>query len=128
MQLRNFFENDEKLIPADVLKIALTQNFQNIQEWIQILKPFELSSEDKLPASTIRKKQTDFGSVDEIDLGKYFHFDNHTVFSHHRHLYFNEFITKAKNNFRQRNGRFGKYDGRIQIVSAVEKFRDRPKT
>ncbi|MDN5626695.1 MAG: DNA polymerase III subunit alpha [Weeksellaceae bacterium] len=69
------------VIPADVLKIpeSKLKDFQTANP--NPIKPFGIVIRRQVASFNNKKKQSDFGSIDEIDLGKYFHFDNHTVFS-----------------------------------------------
>ena len=69
------------VIPADVLKISeeQLQNFKKSHP--EPIQPFGIIIRRQVADFNNKKKQSDFGSVDEIDLGDYFNFDNHSVFS-----------------------------------------------
>ena len=45
------------------------------------IKPFGIVIRRQVASFNNKKKQSDVGSIDDIDLGKYFNFDNHSVFS-----------------------------------------------
>lgn len=69
------------IIPAELLKISEDQlrYFQTL--YPGPIQPFDIVIRRQVADFHNKKKQTDFGSVDDIDLGKYFNFDNHSVFS-----------------------------------------------
>ncbi|MDQ1095477.1 MULTISPECIES: DNA polymerase III subunit alpha [Chryseobacterium] len=69
------------IIPAELLKISEDQlkYFQTI--YPGPIQPFDIVIRRQVADFHNKKKQTDFGSIDDIDLGKYFNFDNHSVFS-----------------------------------------------
>ncbi len=69
------------VIPPETLKIseAELKNFQSLHA--EPIKPFGIIIRRQVADFNTKKKQNDFGSIDEIDLGSYFNFDNHSVFS-----------------------------------------------
>ncbi|WP_419868253.1 DNA polymerase III subunit alpha [Chryseobacterium sp. CT-SW4] len=69
------------IIPPEILKISEDQlkYFQSL--YPDPVKPFGIVIRRQVADFHNKKKQADFGSIDEIDLGKYFNFDNHSVFS-----------------------------------------------
>ncbi|WP_294207953.1 DNA polymerase III subunit alpha [uncultured Chryseobacterium sp.] len=69
------------IIPAELLKISEDQlrYFQTL--YPGPIQPFDIVIRRQVADFHNKKKQTDFGSIDDIDLGKYFNFDNHSVFS-----------------------------------------------
>ncbi|RKS97666.1 DNA polymerase III subunit alpha [Chryseobacterium defluvii] len=69
------------VIPAEVLKISEDQLKYFRTLYPDPIKPFSIVIRRQVADFHNKKKQTDFGSIDEIDLGKYFNFDNHSVFS-----------------------------------------------
>lgn len=69
------------VIPAEVLKISEDQLEYFKTLYPDPIKPFGIVIRRQVADFHNKKKQADFGSVDEIDLGKYFNFDNHSVFS-----------------------------------------------
>ena len=69
------------VIPAEVLKISEEQLLQYQNNHLDPIKPFGIFIRRQVADFNAKKKQSDFGSIDEIDLGKYFNFHNHSVFS-----------------------------------------------
>lgn len=69
------------IIPAELLKVSKDQlrYFQTL--YPGPIQPFDIVIRRQVADFHNKKKQTDFGSIDDIDLGKYFNFDNHSVFS-----------------------------------------------
>ena len=69
------------VIPAEVLKISEDQLTYFKTLYPDPIKPFNIVIRRQVADFHNKKKQQDFGSIDEIDLGRYFNFDNHSVFS-----------------------------------------------
>jgi len=69
------------VIPAEVLKISEDQLTYFRTLYPDPIKPFNIVIRRQVADFHNKKKQQDFGSIDEIDLGRYFSFDNHSVFS-----------------------------------------------
>ncbi|WP_370897061.1 DNA polymerase III subunit alpha [Chryseobacterium gossypii] len=69
------------VISSEILRISEDQlrYFQSL--YPNPIQPFGIVIRRQVADFHNKKKQTDFGSIDEIDLGKYFNFDNHSVFS-----------------------------------------------
>lgn len=55
------------------------QTFQQIHS--QPIAPFDIVIRRQVADSKKKKKQIDFGDTDEIDLGNYFNFHNHSIYS-----------------------------------------------
>ena len=69
------------VIPTDVLKTSETQLKEFQAHNPNPIKPFGIVIRRQVASFNNKKKQSDVGSIDDIDLGKYFNFDNHSVFS-----------------------------------------------
>ncbi|CAA7193688.1 DNA polymerase III subunit alpha [Chryseobacterium potabilaquae] len=69
------------VIPAEILKVSEDQLAYFKTLYPDPIKPFSIVIRRQVADFNAKKKQTDFGSIDEVDLGKYFNFDNHSVFS-----------------------------------------------
>ncbi|QIG89367.1 DNA polymerase III subunit alpha [Chryseobacterium sp. POL2] len=69
------------LIPADLLKISEDQLklYQKLHP--EPIQPFDIVIRRQVAGFNNKKKKQDFGSIDEIDLGKYFNFNSHSVYS-----------------------------------------------
>lgn len=69
------------IIPKEKLLFTDEQlrHFQSLHS--QPIKPFEIVIRRQVEASQKKKKQIDFGDADEIEIGDYFHFHNHSIYS-----------------------------------------------
>ena len=77
-----FFEMMRKgIIPAEVLKVSEDQLAYFKKLYPDPIKPFEIVIRRQVADFNNKKKQADVGSIDDINLGKYFNFNNHSVFS-----------------------------------------------
>lgn len=111
------------LISADVLKVSEMQLQEFKKANPSIIKPFGIVIRRQIANFNIKKKQTDFGSIDDIDLGKYFHFDNHSIFSTLMATStINDLINKATEENFSAVGMvdIGNMMGAFKFVSAVE--------
>ena len=54
------------------------QHFQKI--WSEPIKPFDIVIRRQV-ADSKKKSNVDFGDTDEIEIGDYFNFHNHTIYS-----------------------------------------------
>ena len=111
------------IIPAEVLKVSEDQlaYFKTLHP--DPIKPFNIVIRRQVADFNNKKKQQDFGSIDEIDLGKYFNFDNHSVFSTLTATSsINDLIKKATDDNFPAVGMvdLGNMMGAFKFVSAVE--------
>lgn len=69
------------IIPSEVLKISEDQltYFKTLHP--DPIRPFSIIIRRQVADFNSKKKQTDVGSIDDVDLGRYFNFNNHSVFS-----------------------------------------------
>ena len=119
-----FFEmmrND--LIPADKLLIsdAELQNF--IKTHPNPFPPFGIIIRRQV-ADSKKKKKVDFGSFDEIEIGDYFNFHNHSIYSSlQASSHISDLVNKAiRNNFSAAGlVDLGNMMGAFKFVSEVEK-------
>ncbi|MEC3875796.1 DNA polymerase III subunit alpha [Chryseobacterium salviniae] len=111
------------VIPAEVLKISEDQLAYFKTLYPDPIKPFSIVIRRQVADFHNKKKQQDFGSIDEIDLGKYFNFDNHSVFSTlSATSSINDLIKKATDDNFPAVGMvdLGNMMGAFKFVSAVE--------
>ncbi len=111
------------IIPAEKLKISETELQDFINAHRSPVKPFAIVIRRQVAASK-KKKKNDFGDTDEIEIGDYFNFHNHSIYSSLQassHLH--ELIDKAlKNNFSAVGlVDLGNMMGAFKFVSEVEK-------
>lgn len=69
------------IVPAEVLKISEDQLQYFKTLYPDPIKPFGIVIRRQVAEFNNKKKQSDAGNIDDIDLGKYFNFNNHSVFS-----------------------------------------------
>ncbi|WP_407402687.1 DNA polymerase III subunit alpha [Chryseobacterium sp.] len=69
------------IITSEILKTSEDQlaYFQTL--YPDPIKPFPIIVRRQVADFNNKKKKADVGSVDDVDLGRYFNFDNHSVFS-----------------------------------------------
>ncbi|RMZ58610.1 DNA polymerase III subunit alpha [Chryseobacterium nematophagum] len=111
------------VIPAEILKVSEDQLAYFKTLYPDPIKPFSIVIRRQVADFNAKKKQTDFGSIDEVDLGKYFNFDNHSVFSTLTATSgINDLISKAIDENFPAVGMvdLGNMMGAFKFVSAVE--------
>src|SRR6218665_379046 len=111
------------VIPTEVLKIneAQLKEFQSLNP--NPIKPFGIVIRRQVASFNNKKKQADIANIDEIDLGNYFNFDNHSVFSTlTATTNINDLIKKAKDDNFSAVGivDIGNMMGAFKFVTAVE--------
>jgi len=111
------------IIPAEVLKTSEDQlaYFKTLHP--NPIKPFGIIIRRQVADFNNKKKQSDVGSIDDIDLGKYFNFDNKSVFSTLTATSsINDLIKKATEDNFPAVGMvdLGNMMGAFKFVSAVE--------
>ena len=111
------------VIPTEVLKISEAQlkKFQTLNP--NPIKPFGIVIRRQVASFNNKKKQADIANIDEIDLGNYFNFDNHTVFSTlTATTSINDLIKKAQDDNFSAVGivDIGNMMGAFKFVTAVE--------
>lgn len=119
-----FFEMKRKgLIPAEKLKISEVE----LQEFIDLnphpFRPFDIFIRRQVESSK-KKKTLDFGDSDEIDIGDYFNFHNHSIYSSlQSSTHIHELISKALENNFSAVGivDLGNMMGAFKFISEVEK-------
>ncbi|MCQ4034698.1 DNA polymerase III subunit alpha [Kaistella montana] len=119
-----FFEmmrND--LIPADKLLISDTELQDFIKNHPNPFPPFGIVIRRQV-ADSKKKKKVDFGSTDEIEIGDYFNFHNHSIYSSlQASSNISDLVNKAiRNNFAAVGlVDLGNMMGAFKFVSEVEK-------
>ncbi len=111
------------IIPADLLKISEDQLRLYQELHPNPIAPFDIVIRHQVAGFNNKKKKQDFGSLDEIDLGKYFHFNNHSVYSTlQASSSINDLIKKAVDNDFPAVGMvdIGNMMGAFKFVSAME--------
>ncbi|MCG2792496.1 MAG: DNA polymerase III subunit alpha [Weeksellaceae bacterium] len=111
------------IIPADVLKVSEMQLQEFKKANPSVIKPFGIVIRRQVANFNIKKKQADFGRVEDIDLGKYFHFYNHSIFSTlSATTTINDLVSKALEENFPAVGMvdIGNMMGAFKFVSAVE--------
>ncbi|MGL6037296.1 MAG: DNA polymerase III subunit alpha, partial [Soonwooa sp.] len=111
------------IIPADLLKISEDQLRLYQELHPNPIAPFDIVIRRQVAGFNNKKKKQDFGSLDEIDLGKYFHFNNHSVYSTlQASSSINDLIKKAVDNDFPAVGMvdIGNMMGAFKFVSAME--------
>ncbi|RZJ37306.1 MAG: PHP domain-containing protein, partial [Chryseobacterium sp.] len=111
------------IVPAEVLKTSEDQlaYFKTLHP--NPIKPFGIIIRRQVADFNNKKKQSDVGSIDDIDLGKYFNFDNKSVFSTLTATSsINDLIKKATEDNFPAVGMvdLGNMMGAFKFVSAVE--------
>jgi DNA polymerase-3 subunit alpha len=97
-----FFEMARKnIIPAEKM-LWNDEQFQNFQKiWSEPIKPFDIVIRRQVADSKKRNLTVDFGDTDEIEIGDYFNFHNHTIYSTlSATSHFNELIKAAENDLK----------------------------
>lgn len=113
------------VIPAENLKISEGElkHFQNL--YPNPIKPFGIVIRRQVADSKKRKNKIDFGDTDEVEIGDYFNFHNHSIFSAlQATTSISDLIKKASS---ENYGAVGMVDlgnlmGAFKFVTEVEKF------
>jgi DNA polymerase-3 subunit alpha len=113
------------IISLDDLKITeeVFQKFQS--QHSSPIKPFDIVIRRQVAANKNRKNKTDFGDTDEIEIGDYFNFHNHSIYSSlQASSSILDLISKAsKNNFPAVGlVDLGNLMGAFKFVTEVEKY------
>ena len=121
-----FFEMARKnIIPAEKM-LWNDEQFQNFQKiWSEPIKPFDIVIRRQVADSKKKKSTVDFGDTTEIEIGDYFNFHNHTIYSTlSATSHFNELIKAAAENDFKAVGMvdLGNLMGAFKFVSEVEKY------
>ncbi len=111
------------LIPASLLKITELDLQEFISAHPQSFRPFDIKIRRQVEDSK-KKKKVDFGDSDEIELGEYFNFHNHSIYSSlQSSTHIKELIDKALKDDFLAVGivDLGNMMGAFKFVSEVEK-------
>jgi DNA polymerase-3 subunit alpha len=113
------------IISLDDLKITeeVFQKFQS--QHSSPIKPFDIVIRRQVAANKNRKNKTDFGDTDEIEIGDYFNFHNHSIYSSlQASSSILDLISKAsKNNFPAVGlVDLGNLMGAFKFVTEVDKY------
>ncbi len=120
-----FFELARRnIIPAEELHISEAQLQQFIENHPQLVQPFPIVVRRQVADFHKKKKTTDFGDGAEIEIGSYFNFHNHSIFSSlQASTRINELIDNALENNFPAVGLvdLGNLMGAFKFVTEVEK-------
>lgn len=111
------------IIPASRLKISESELQNFISTHPNPIKPFAIVIRRQV-ASLKKKMKTDFGDTDEVELGDYFNFHNHSIYSSlQASSHLNDLIEKALQSDFAAVGLvdLGNMMGAFKFVSEVEK-------
>ncbi|MDO4763053.1 MAG: DNA polymerase III subunit alpha [Flavobacteriaceae bacterium] len=113
------------IIPAENLKISEEQlkNYQTKNP--NPIKPFAIVIRRQVGAFNKKKKTVDFGDTDDIEIGDYFNFHNHSIFSALQATSsINDLIDRAKLDNFPAVGMvdLGNLMGAFKFISEVEKY------
>ncbi|TXF77635.1 DNA polymerase III subunit alpha [Chryseobacterium sp.] len=111
------------IIPAEKLRITEPELQEFISTHPNPFAPFGIIIRRQVAASK-KKKKIDFGDSDEIEIGDYFNFHNHSIYSSlQASTHINELISKALQNNFSAVGLvdLGNMMGAFKFVSEVEK-------
>lgn len=114
------------IIPAQELKISEQELTDFIAHHPEPIQPFGIVIRRQV-AALKKKKTVDFGDADEVEIGDYFNFHNHSIYSSlQASTHINELVDKAlKNNFAAVGlVDLGNMMGAFKFVSEVEKTND----
>lgn len=123
-----FFEMARKgIVPAE--KILWTdEQFQQFQRiWTAPVQPFDIEVRRQVAGIQKKKVAVDFGDNDELEIGDYFNFHNHTIYSTLSSTsQFSDLINTASENGFKAVGMvdLGNLMGAFKFVSEVEKYND----
>ena len=118
------------IIPAENLKISQEQleAYQNLHP--NPIKPFAIVIRRQVEDFNKKKKTVDFGDTDEVEIGDYFNFHNHSIFSSLQSTTsIEDLINKAKSDNFPAVGMvdLGNMMGAFKFVSEVENYNSKVK-
>ena len=118
------------IIPAENLKISQEQLevYQNLHP--NPIKPFAIVIRRQVEDFNKKKKTVDFGDTDEVEIGDYFNFHNHSIFSSLQSTTsIEELINKAKSDNFPAVGMvdLGNMMGAFKFISEVENYNSKVK-
>ncbi|SFI65609.1 DNA polymerase III, alpha subunit [Kaistella treverensis] len=120
-----FFEMKRTgIIPAETLKISQIELQQFITSHPSPIQPFPIVIRRQVAASKLKKNTVHFGDTDEIEIGSYFNFHNHSIYSSlQASTNIGELISKALENNFPAVGivDLGNMMGAFKFISEVEK-------
>ena len=99
----------------------MVQNFRKVQQ--DPIQPFGIVIRTQV-ANFNKKKNVDFGNADDIELGAYFNFHNHTIYSSlQASSHLSDLVNQALENDFPAVGMvdFGNLMGAFKFISEVEK-------
>lgn len=112
------------IIPAESLKITEEQ-LKSYQDHHPLpIKPFAIIIRRQVEAFNKKKKVVDFGDTDEVEIGDYFNFHNHSIYSSLQSTTsLSDLIDKAKSNQFPAVGMvdLGNMMGAFKFITEVEK-------
>ena len=118
------------IIPAENLKISQEQleDYQNLHP--NPIKPFAIVIRRQVEDFNKKKKTVDFGDTDEVEIGDYFNFHNHSIFSSLQSTTsIEDLINKAKSDNFPAVGMvdLGNMMGAFKFISEVENYNSKVK-
>ena len=118
------------IIPAENLKISQEQleAYQNLHP--NPIKPFAIVIRRQVEDFNKKKKTVDFGDTDEVEIGDYFNFHNHSIFSSLQSTTsIEDLINKAKSDNFPAVGMvdLGNMMGAFKFISEVESYNSKVK-
>ena len=118
------------VIPAENLKISQEQleAYQNLHP--NPIKPFAIVIRRQVEDFNKKKKTVDFGDTDEVEIGDYFNFHNHSIFSSLQSTTsIEDLINKAKSDNFPAVGMvdLGNMMGAFKFISEVENYNSKVK-
>jgi len=118
------------IIPAENLKISQEQleAYQNLHP--NPIKPFAIVIRRQVEDFNKKKKTVDFGDTDEVEIGDYFNFHNHSIFSSLQSTTsIEDLINKAKSDNFPAVGMvdLGNMMGAFKFISEVENYNSKVK-
>ena len=118
------------IIPAENLKISQEQleAYQNLHP--NPIKPFAIVIRRQVEDFNKKKKTVDFGDTDEVEIGDYFNFHNHSIFSSLQSTTsIEDLINRAKSDNFPAVGMvdLGNMMGAFKFISEVESYNSKVK-
>jgi len=118
------------IIPAENLKISQEQleAYQNLHP--NPIKPFAIVIRRQVEDFNKKKKTVDFGDTDEVEIGDYFNFHNHSIFSSLQSTTsIEDLINRAKSDNFPAVGMvdLGNMMGAFKFISEVENYNSKVK-
>ncbi|ROI10536.1 DNA polymerase III subunit alpha [Chryseobacterium sp. H3056] len=112
------------IIPPETLKISQIELQQFVTSHPNPIQPFPIVIRRQVAASKSKKNTVHFGDTDEIEIGRYFNFHNHSIYSSlQASTNIGELISKALENNFPAVGivDLGNMMGAFKFISEVEK-------